>query len=98
MTIELLSAWVSVAVGANRSEWTVATTVLIALLILCSTVTGKVIVDVVRAPYLPSPDRVEELQESDWLADLVIVAQRESHWLGPTPSSRTQPHPIAKTE
>jgi len=83
MTIELLSAWVSVAVGANRSEWTAATTVLIALLILCSTVTGKVIVDVVRAPYLPSPDRVEELQESDWLADLVIVAQRESHWLGP---------------
>jgi len=83
MTIELLSAWVSVAVGANRSEWTAATAVLTALLILCSIVTGKVIVDVVRAPRLPSPDRVEELRESDWLADLVIVAHRQSHWLGP---------------
>jgi hypothetical protein len=83
MTIELLSAWVSVAVGANRSEWTAATTVLLALLILCSVVTGKVILDVFRAPHLRSPDRVEELPESDWLADLVTVAQQESHWLGP---------------
>jgi hypothetical protein len=83
ITIELLSAWVSVAVGANRSEWTAATTILIALLTLCTIVTGKVIVDVVRAPHLPSPDRVEGLPESDWLADLVIVAQRESHRLGP---------------
>jgi hypothetical protein len=83
MAIELLSAWVSVAVGANRSQWTAATTVLIAVLTLCSIVTGKVFVDVVRAPHLPSPDRVQELQESDWLADLVIVAQRESHRLGP---------------
>jgi hypothetical protein len=82
MTIELLSAWVSVAAGANRSEWTASTAVLIALLIFCSVVAGKVIVDIVRAPHLPSPDRVEALQESDWLADLVIVAQRESHWLG----------------
>jgi hypothetical protein len=83
MAIELLAAWVSVAVGANRSEWTAVTTVLIALLGVCSIVTAKVIVDVVRAPRLPSPDRAEEAQESDWLADLVIVAQRESHWLGP---------------
>jgi hypothetical protein len=82
MAIELLSAWVSVALGANRAQWTASTAVLIALLILCSIVTGKVIVDVVRAPHLPSPDRVE-VQESDWLADLVSVAQRESHWLGP---------------
>ena len=81
MAIELLSAWVSVAAGANRSQWTASTAVLIILLILCSVVTGKVIVDVVRAPHLPSPDRVE-VQESDWLADLVRVAQRESHWLG----------------
>jgi hypothetical protein len=82
MAIELLSAWVSVALGANRSRWTASTAVLIALLILCSVVTGKVIIDAVRAPDLPSPDRVE-VQESDWLADLVSVAQRESHWLGP---------------
>jgi len=83
MAIELLSAWVSVALGANRSQWTAATTVLIALLMLCSIAVGKVIVHVVRAPHLPSPDRVEEGQVSDWLADLVTVAQRESHWLGP---------------
>ena len=34
MAIELLSAWVSVALGANRSEWTASTAVLITLLIL----------------------------------------------------------------
>jgi hypothetical protein len=83
IVIELVAAWASVAVGANRPEWTAATAVLIALLVLSSVVTGKVIVDVVRAPHLSRPDRVEEVQQSDWLGDLVIVARRQSHRLGP---------------
>jgi hypothetical protein len=83
IVIELLAAWAAVAVGANRPEWTATTAVLIALLVLSSIVTGKVIVDVVRAPHLPRPDRVEEMQEPDWLGDLVTVARRQSHRLGP---------------
>ncbi len=84
IVIELLTAWAAVAVGANRSEWTGgATGVLIALLILSTIVTGKVILDLRRAPRLRHPDRAEKVQASDWLADVVTVAQRESHRLGP---------------
>ena len=81
---ELVSAWVAVAVGANRSEWTgAATGVLVALLILSTVVTGKVILDLLRAPRLRGPDGAEERTQSDWLGDVVIVAKRESRWLGP---------------
>jgi hypothetical protein len=84
IVIELLTAWVAVVVGANRSQWTGgATGVLLALLILSTIVTGKVVVDLRRVPRLRSPDRVQTGQGSDWLADVVAVAQRESHRLGP---------------
>jgi hypothetical protein len=84
IVVELLTAWTAVAVGANRSQWTgAATGVLAALLTLSTIVTGKVIVDLCRAPRLSTPDRVQDMQASDWLADLITVARRESHWLGP---------------
>jgi hypothetical protein len=84
IVVELVSAWVAVAVGANRSQWTSgATGVLVALLILSTIVTGKVIIDLRRAPRLRSPNRTDNAQGSDWLADVVTVARRESHWLGP---------------
>jgi hypothetical protein len=83
MVIELLSAWVAVAVRANRPQWTAgATGVLVSLLALSTIVTAKVIVDLYRAPRLRSPDRAESSQ-SDWLKDVVTVAERESRWLGP---------------
>lgn len=83
IVLELLAAWAAVILRANRPEWTVATAILIALLILLSTVTAKVIVDVVRAPRLPRCDHPAHTQEPDWLGDLVIVARRQSHRLGP---------------
>ena len=73
---------VAIAVGANRSHWTSgATGILVALLILSTIVTGKVIVDLRRAPRLQSPNRTDN--SSDWLTDLITVAKRESRWLGP---------------
>jgi hypothetical protein len=89
IVIELLSAWVAVAIGANRSQWSGATTgALIGLLSLCTVVTGKVMVDLHRVPRLANADRVpvaaaSSAAASDWLADVVTVAERESRWLGP---------------
>jgi hypothetical protein len=84
IVVETVTAWVAVAVGANRSHWTSgATGVLVALLILSTIVTSKVIVDLGRAPRLRSTNRIDNAQVSDWLADVVTVAKRESRWLGP---------------
>jgi hypothetical protein len=84
IVIELVTAWAAVAFGANRSEWTGrATGTLIALLILCTAATGKVIVDLHHAPRLRNPGRAESGQATDLLADMVTVAERESRWLGP---------------
>lgn len=84
IVVELVSAWAAVALGANRSEWTGgATGALIALLIISTVMTGKVIVDLHRAPRLRNPDRARNGQAADWLADVITVAERESHWLGP---------------
>jgi hypothetical protein len=84
IVVELLTAWVAVAVGANRSQWTTgATGVLVALLILSTIVTGKVIVDLRRAPRPRSLGRTDNAHGTDWLADVVTVARGESHWLGP---------------
>ena len=83
MVAELLSAWVAFAVQANRSEWSVgATGVLLAILILSTLVTLKVVLDLVRAPRISGPERTNGA-EDDWLADVVAVAKKESRWLGP---------------
>jgi len=82
--VELLSAWISVALVANRSQWAGGvTTALITLLFLSTMVTARALVVVVRAPRLQRPPRTEEFEGSDWLADVLAVAERESHWLGP---------------
>src|ERR1017187_4750289 len=94
IVIELLSAWVAVAIGANRSQWSGATPgALIGLLSLCTVVTGKVMVDLHRVPRLANSDRAPSASAPsasapsasapDWLADVVTVAERESRWLGP---------------
>jgi hypothetical protein len=84
ITIELLTAWAAVALGANRSRWSVgATGTLIALLTLATALTGKVMVDLIRAPRLPGPGQAIGAQAPDWLADLVAATERCSHWLGP---------------
>ena len=84
MAIALVTDWVAVALGANRSQWTTgATGLLVFLLILTTVITSKVIIDLARAPKLSSPGSPGNRPTSDWLADAIIVAERESHRLGP---------------
>jgi hypothetical protein len=80
----LATEWAAVALGANRSQWTSgATGLLLVLLILTTVLTGKVIVDLSRAPKLGVPGQDRDGRQPDWLADLVTAARRESRWLGP---------------
>jgi hypothetical protein len=84
IAVELLSAWAALAVGANRPQWTgVATGVLVALLLIATVVTGKVLTALGRAPRLHALSESAVMPEPDWLADLVAVGERESRWLGP---------------
>ena len=84
MTATLASCWISLAVGANRAQWNASTTA--ALVVGLAVVTGldvRAVIMLVRAPRLgrPGPSRTEAAV--DWLGDAVLVARRESRWLGP---------------
>ncbi|MGA7089004.1 MAG: hypothetical protein WB116_12150 [Candidatus Dormiibacterota bacterium] len=79
---EVISAWVALVLGANRSHWTSGVTgLLIVLLALCTLATVSAIADLLRTPELPQTEPAAPA--SDWLADLVLVAVRESRRLGP---------------
>ena len=84
MTATLASCWISVAVGANRAQWNDSATA--ALVVGLAVVTGldiRAVVMLVRAPRLgrSGPSHTEAID--DWLGDAVLVARRESRWLGP---------------
>jgi hypothetical protein len=84
MTIELLSAWCAVLLGANRSEWSVgATGPLLILLVVASVITARVIRSLQRIPRLEALSHGDLAHASDWLGDFVTAARRESRWLGP---------------
>jgi hypothetical protein len=85
MTATLASCWISVAVGANRAQWSASTTT--ALVVGLALVTGldlRAVVMLARAPRLgrSGPSR-SETADDDWLGDAVLVARRESRWFGP---------------
>ncbi|MFZ0994717.1 MAG: hypothetical protein WAO09_01880 [Candidatus Dormiibacterota bacterium] len=81
---DLLSAWVAVVLGANRSQWTTgATGVEVGLLVIASFAATKAAIDLSRVPRLLIPSRGQQLPMSDWLEDAITVARRESRWLGP---------------
>jgi hypothetical protein len=84
IVITLLSCWSSVLLGENRSQWTRgATAFLIAFLVVVTGLTGIVIVRLFRAPTLRVADRTRAARGSDWLGDVITVAERESRWCGP---------------
>jgi hypothetical protein len=78
----LLSCWISVADGANRSQWTASTTVpLIAALALLTLMLAWAVVALVRVPRFATGGDGDGVV--DWLGDAVAVASRESRWFGP---------------
>jgi hypothetical protein len=83
MTATLASCWISVAAGANRAQWNDSTTT--ALVVGLAVVTGldiRAVVMLVRAPRLGRSGSRSEAVD-DWLGDAILVARRESRWLGP---------------
>lgn len=83
IVLDLSSAWVAVAVGANRPQWTVAATgVEIGLLIVASVVAVAVSISLLRVPRLSSASQPGG-EAVDWFGDAVTVAKRESRWFGP---------------
>jgi hypothetical protein len=84
MAATLLSCWLSVAVGANKAQWTrSATVVLVAGLVV---VTGLMInagVRLFQVPRFGAGQRRGRPSGMDWLGDAVAVAYRESRWFGP---------------
>ncbi len=82
IVIALLSDWVSALLSrANRSQWNVVTGVLVGFLALMTVLTVTVAIDLLRAPtFRPAASPVEG---SDWLGDMVAVAERETRRLGP---------------
>lgn len=82
--VDLASAWVAVALSANRPQWTIAGTgVEVGLLMLATLITIAVTVALLRVPRLPSLAQLPNEEAQDWLGDAITVAKRESRWFGP---------------
>jgi hypothetical protein len=84
MAATIVSCWVSVADGANRSGWTAGATVaLIGGLVVVTALTLRAIVALLWAPRFPGPAVPAGARGADWLGDAVAVANRESRRFGP---------------
>jgi hypothetical protein len=83
MTATLLAEWVSVAIGANRPQWNDATGVQVGLLGLTTILALRAARSLLRVPVLARPLRTDGGPAPDWVADLVVLAGRQSRWLGP---------------
>jgi hypothetical protein len=81
--VELLSAWLAMAVGANESQWTLGFTGLeVGLLLVTTVIVSIATVRVAHAPHLSRRSGRQDEAEPDWIGDAVAVAKRESRWLG----------------
>lgn len=84
MVATVVSCWISVAQGANRSQWTGGVTVaLVGGLVVVTALTIRVIVALLRAPRFSADAGPSRGPGVDWLGDAVAVANRESRWFGP---------------
>ena len=82
MSLTVVSCWISVADGANRSEWTASTMVpLVAGLLAVTVMVAGVVAALVRAPRFATP--AGSGGPGDWLGDAIAVANRETRWFGP---------------
>ena len=70
MTIGLVTEWIAILDGANRSQWTFAQTgPLVALLVISSALTGQAIHAQLRVPRIVSQKRTENTESLDWIGD-----------------------------
>jgi hypothetical protein len=83
ISFTLLTEWIALAAGANRSAWDGATWLQVGALALLTILTARAVVNLRRAEP-PVLDRGADAQPtSDWLTDMVVIVARQSHRLGP---------------
>ncbi|TAM56760.1 MAG: hypothetical protein EPN50_10100 [Chloroflexota bacterium] len=82
MAITILSYWVAVAVGADRSAWSQATPGLICGLVILTALVAFAGAGLERAGHAVPPPGAGSLGP-DWLADALSLAERWSRRLGP---------------
>jgi hypothetical protein len=83
MIVTLVSEWTSVALQANREAWIAGTGVMIAVIAVLSVVVAVASIGVLRAerlmPHAPGDPR----PVTDWLSDVLLLAEWCTRWLGP---------------
>jgi hypothetical protein len=79
----LVTEWIGFVIGGNRSQWDGATWLQIGFLVLMTTVSAKVAVDLHRCSVPQIPRANVTAGAPDWLSDALAVAERQSQLLGP---------------
>ena len=83
MIVTLLSDWISVAIQANRDAWIAGTGVMIAFIAVLSAVVAVALVGVLRAERLVPHATGDPQPVTDWLSDVLLLAEWCTRWLGP---------------
>jgi hypothetical protein len=83
MIVTLLSDWTSVALQANRAAWIAGTGVMIAVIAVLSVVVAYGSLRVFRAGRSIPHVSDDPPPVTDWLSDVLLLAERCTRWLGP---------------
>jgi len=83
ISFTLLTEWIAVAAGANRSAWDRATWLQVGALVLLTALTARAAVNLRRAEPRVLGRGADTQPAVDWLSDMVVIAARQSHRLGP---------------
>jgi hypothetical protein len=83
MVVTLASDWISVVLQANRDAWIAGTGVMIAVITVLSVVVAVAWVRVVRADRLVPRASGDPGPVTDWLSDVLLLAEWCTRWFGP---------------
>jgi hypothetical protein len=83
MIVTLVSDWTSVALQANREAWTDGTSVMITVLVVPSVVVAVASIRLLRAERLMPHATGGPRPSTDWLSDVLLLAEAWTRWLGP---------------
>jgi hypothetical protein len=83
MIVTLVSDWISVALQANRDAWIAGTGVMIAVIAVLSVVVAYAALGVWRAGRVVPRGSDDPPPVTDWLSDVLLLAEWCTRWLGP---------------
>ncbi len=81
--LTLLSEWIALGIGGNRAQWDGVTWLQVGFLASMSILAARAAVALRRASAATLSESAGPHPDPDWLTDMVIIAQRQSRWLGP---------------